>query len=417
MRKRLLFTILSGMFLMLALFGSLYIFSFQLNGNKKIEVLYQADYIDLGYKTFLSLGNLVKTESNVDTSKIGTYQVIYKLPFKTLVREVKVVDKEKPEIILEGESNIEVNVGSTYSEIGYRAYDNVDLDISDKVKIENNVDTNKVGEYQIIYKVEDNSNNKNEVIRNVKVVDKVSPVITLKGSNKVVIKINSLYDEDGYIANDNVDGDITNLVKTEKNVDYGKIGTYYIKYFCSDTSGNYTEAIRTIEVIENVDITYIKGILLVNKKYHLPSNYNPGVNKEAYDALLRLQNDALSLGYSLPLLSGFRSYETQKYLFNDYASRNGYEKANTFSALPGQSEHQTGLAFDIGEISDNFGNTESGIWLAENAYKYGFIIRYLKGKENITGYKYEPWHVRYVGNVAEEIYINNLTLEEYLGVA
>ena len=91
--------------------------------------------------------------------------------------------------------------------------------------------------------------------------------------------------------------------------------------------------------------------------------------------------------------------------------------ADTFSARPGTSEHQTGLAMDVGWIDDAFANTPAGIWLAENCYKYGFIIRYQKNKESITGYKYEPWHIRYLGkDIAKDVYESGLCLEEYLGV-
>ena len=261
------------------------------------------------------------------------------------------------------------------------------------------------------------SDNKTEVIRKIRVIDNIAPVITLKGSKKVTVKVNGNYEEEGYSAIDNYDGDITKNVKASRNVDFNKVGTYEIIYEVSDSFANKSLEKRIINVIENIEITYIKGILLVNKKYHLPANYNPGVNSEAYDALKRLQSDGMKEGYYLPLLSGFRSYETQKYLFNSYVKKDGVEKASTYSARPGQSEHQTGLAFDVGEISDCFGNTSAGIWLSENAHKYGFIIRYLKGKEAITGYKYEPWHIRYIGSAAEEIYNRGITLEEYLGVA
>ena len=95
----------------------------------------------------------------------------------------------------------------------------------------------------------------------------------------------------------------------------------------------------------------------------------------------------------------------------------GQELTDTFSARPGHSEHQTGLAFDVGAIDDDFANWPSGIWLKENAHKYGFIIRYPKGKQHITGYKYEPWHIRYLGvDLATKVYNSGLTLEEYLGI-
>ena len=419
MKKKLIMIISSGIFILLVLFGSLYTFSFRLNGKNKIEVAYGDNYKDSGYKAnilFISLKKLVKTKNNVDTSKLGVYKVVYELPFKTLVREVSVVDNTPPTITLNGEEIQELTVNTEYQELGFSALDNVDLDVTDKVSIENNIDNTKLGEYNIIYRVEDTSGNIFEKTRMIKVIDNIAPIIKLKGSKKVTIKLNQNYDDEGYIATDNYDLDLTDKVKVERNIDNTKVGTYNIKYSVSDNSNNYTEEYRTIEVIENVVITYIKGILLVNKKYHLPANYNPGVNSEAYSALKNLQNDAAANGYSLPLLSGFRSYSDQKYLFNSYVAKDGIERANTYSARPGESEHQTGLSFDVGQISDNFGNTASGKWLAENAHRYGFIIRYLKGKESITGYKYEPWHIRYVGSAAEEIYNMGVTLEEYLGV-
>ena len=108
-----------------------------------------------------------------------------------------------------------------------------------------------------------------------------------------------------------------------------------------------------------------------------------------------------------------------KQLYNTYVRRDGEENANRYSAMPGYSEHQTGLAIDITNERTNrsigswFNDTPQASWLYENAYKYGFILRYPEGKEDITKYSYEPWHIRYVGNIASYIYNNNLTLEEY----
>ena len=101
-------------------------------------------------------------------------------------------------------------------------------------------------------------------------------------------------------------------------------------------------------------------------------------------------------------------------MYNQYVARDGVEAANRYSAQPGYSEHQTGLAFDIGSIDNNYGNTPAGQWLAENAHAFGFIIRYPQGKESVTGYMYEPWHVRYLGNaVAQQVYTSGLTLDVY----
>lgn len=164
-------------------------------------------------------------------------------------------------------------------------------------------------------------------------------------------------------------------------------------------------------------ITYINGIMLVNKKYSIPQNYAPGLQNIAYSAFLDLKKDAAVAGFNIELLSGYRSYETQERLYNNYVATYGQAEADTFSAKPGTSEHQTGLAMDVGWIDDAYGDTPSGKWLAENCYKYGFIIRYPKNKESITGYKYEPWHIRYLGtDIAKDVYNSGLCLEEYLGV-
>lgn len=164
--------------------------------------------------------------------------------------------------------------------------------------------------------------------------------------------------------------------------------------------------------------TYIKGILIVNKTYALPANFANGNDPTALAALRKLQAGATSAGYSIPLLSGYRSHQKQIELYNRYVARDGKDAADTYSARPGHSEHETGLTFDIGSVDDNYGNTSAGKWLAEHCHEYGFIIRYPKGKESITKYQYEPWHVRYVGvKAAEEIHNKNITLEEYLGIA
>ena len=155
----------------------------------------------------------------------------------------------------------------------------------------------------------------------------------------------------------------------------------------------------------------------MNKNIPLPKDYNAGLNKKLILAYYRMKCCALKDGIKLKIISGFRSYEYQEKIYNIYVKEFGEERANTFSAKPGYSEHQTGLAIDICEDSDKFIGTKEAKWLQENAYKFGFIIRYPKGKEEKTGYKYEPWHLRYVGKKhAKKIYCNNITLEEYLGL-
>lgn len=165
-------------------------------------------------------------------------------------------------------------------------------------------------------------------------------------------------------------------------------------------------------------VTYVNGILIANKTYSLPSSYNPGaLTAETQAAFNRMKNDAAAAGLNLWVCSGFRSYSYQDQLYNSYVARDGKAAADTYSARAGHSEHQTGLALDINMASDAFIGTPEAKWIAANCYKYGFILRYPQGKQNITGYKYEPWHVRYLGTeTAKAVYDSGLTLEEYLGI-
>lgn len=340
---------------------------------------------------------------------------------KDIINKIK--DK-KGSFKLKGSVSEVVEVKSQYNDNGYI------LKESGKVIKINDIDISKIGKQKIIYKLSTDLYNK-YIIRNVSVVDTTKPVIELKGKEEVNIYEDDKFEDDGYTASDNYDGDITESVSIEGSVDTKKEGKYELIYKVKDSSGNEGVAKRVINVkkkvvssnnasyseIEAKDLTYINGILIVNKKYGLPKDYNPGVNAEALAALKSMQSAASALGLNLSLLSGFRSYQTQSSVYNNYVSWYGQASADTFSARPGHSEHQTGLAFDIGKLENSFGETASGKWLAENCHLYGFIIRYPKGKQNITGYKYEPWHVRFLGvDIATKVKNSGLTLEEYLGI-
>lgn len=181
----------------------------------------------------------------------------------------------------------------------------------------------------------------------------------------------------------------------------------------------------TITVVEeekksddNYTNKYIDGILIVNKTYGLTSGYNPGgLTPECASAFENLRRAAAEEGLNIYIESGFRSYEEQVNLYNMYVQRSGKEAADTFSARPGYSEHQTGLTIDCNDASDSFRYTAEAEWLAEHSWEYGFIIRYPLGKESITGYKYEPWHIRFVGKgLAKELYENDETLEEHFNI-
>ena len=132
-----------------------------------------------------------------------------------------------------------------------------------------------------------------------------------------------------------------------------------------------------------------------------------------------MKNDATSIGLNIWIQSGYRSYEYQQGLYEKYVSRDGKQQADTYSARPGHSEHQSGLSFDLNSVNDSFAATDEGKWVQDNAYLYGFIIRYPKDKSNETGYKYEPWHLRYVGkDLASKLYNNGdwITMETYFGI-
>ena len=175
-----------------------------------------------------------------------------------------------------------------------------------------------------------------------------------------------------------------------------------------------------------IDTDMSDGYLIICNKYHkLKDNYEPDLvslsgygggqmERVAASFFKKMSDAAKKEGISIYNVSGYRSFNTQKSLYNSYVNRDGKEKADTYSARAGTSEHQTGLASDINSVSSSFENTSAFKWLKNNSYKYGFILRYPKGKEFITGYMYEPWHFRYVGEeVAKIIYEKDITYEEY----
>lgn len=184
-----------------------------------------------------------------------------------------------------------------------------------------------------------------------------------------------------------------------------------------ETTHAATDAPPAEEPAPEAGLTYVGGILIVNKTYSLPADYNPGADPEALAALNTMFSAAASEGLSLWVKSGFRSYNDQLWQYNYYAERDGVALADTYSARAGHSEHQSGLAFDLNSLYTSFADTAEGQWLAANCHKYGFIIRYPAGKEHLTGYMYEPWHVRYLGvDNATAVFESGLCLEEYLGI-
>ncbi|VTY25054.1 LD-carboxypeptidase LdcB/DacB [uncultured Streptococcus sp.] len=194
-------------------------------------------------------------------------------------------------------------------------------------------------------------------------------------------------------------------------------GRYYV-----DGSGLWNSNSDLNTKVTNKGLYYsVQGkydeILVVNKHYPLSKDYNPGENPTAKAAFLKLIAQMQKEGYAVSNnYSGFRSYGTQAQLYQSYVNREGQAAADRYSARPGYSEHQTGLAFDVIGTNGHLVEDESAAqWLLDHAADYGFVVRYLKGKESVTGYMHEEWHLRYVGKEAKEIAASGLTLEEYYG--
>ncbi|MGN0621202.1 MAG: D-alanyl-D-alanine carboxypeptidase family protein [Porcipelethomonas sp.] len=171
------------------------------------------------------------------------------------------------------------------------------------------------------------------------------------------------------------------------------------------------------EIVNEDGLTYVDGILIANKTYSLPADYDPGVDPEALEAFERMQADAAAEGLDIYISSDYRSYYDQERIYQGYCEYDDPEVVDTYSSRPGHSDHQTGLTFDLNTIDDSFGYTPESDWVSANCYKYGFIIRYPENKEEYTGYQYEPWHIRYIGvEKAAEVYESGLSLEEFLGI-
>lgn len=207
------------------------------------------------------------------------------------------------------------------------------------------------------------------------------------------------------------------------------------------TDGNAVSRIDKIADIASGEIVDKSSeyMVLVNKKHGVKEDYRPDdlisvkaaadgrkpeyqmLRKAAAEAFDELVEAAANDGYTIKITTGYRPYSFQKELYDKTVRENGKAYASKYSAKPGYSEHQTGLAADVSSPSvqykllEKYGETPEGKWIAENAHKFGFIIRYKDGTQEITGYEYEPWHIRYVGKIpAGYIYDKQITLEEYL---
>lgn len=363
---------------------------------------------------------------------------------------------ESKHVVIEFYENPEVNVNETADNYQFiKTLKNCKI-LTEKTEI----DTSKVGKQSIDLEIKPSFGRKYVTVYYVSVVDRESPKIlftdfweTTEGEEIDLLK--------GVSATDNSNEEIT--VTIEGDYDFKTPGEYTLKYVACDSSSNKTEEEFTLKVKEKEKVvatvapvtqptpttpstekepttkyetvtfttskgfsgitrdgvTYIDGYLIANKTYSLPSSYGNGITGETQKAFNTMAAAAKAEGLNIYIVSGFRSYDYQKGLYNRYANRDGKAAADTYSARPGHSEHQSGLSMDVNSVSNSFAKTPEGKWLAANCYKYGFILRYPEGKTNETGYIYEPWHFRYVGtDLAEKLYNGGdwITMESYFGI-
>ena len=337
--------------------------------------------------------------------------------------------KENNKLQIDLISNLNVEINSEVSLLSFIK----DIKNGEILTEDTTLDTSKIGTKKLEILIKDKFNKEEKYSFNINIVDTTEP--TIKGNTELITYIGKNIDLlKDVSATDNSNEDIT--VSIEGEYDINNIGEYPLNYIATDSSGNKSTSSFTLKVIKDPNnytfktskgynakvidgITYIDGILIANKTYKLPSSYGSGLTKETKNAFNLMDADATALGLNLYISSGYRSYYDQKYIYNNYVKKDGQKEADTYSARAGHSEHQTGLAFDLNSINDSFTNTPEGKWVHDNCYKYGLILRYPKGKDDITGYMHESWHLRYVGiDLATKLYNNGdwITLEEYFGI-
>ena len=232
-------------------------------GEQTIVIGLKEEYKDQGAVAILNekdISKNIKKEGKIDNTKIGDYTITYSvtnqrgLKKQKIKRTIKVIDKEKPTLKLKGKQTLETEYGKDYKEPGYTAIDNYDGNITSKVKIIGEVNTNKLGTYKLKYQVSDASLNIDEKTRTIKVVDKTPPEITLNGKERITIKLNSEYKEPGFSSIDNYDGDLTDKVTISGNIDTTTLGVYKLLYEVTDKNGNYSSKYRIVQVGDQTDI-------------------------------------------------------------------------------------------------------------------------------------------------------------------
>ena len=245
---------------------------------------------------------------------------------------------------------------------------------------------------------------------------RIEKLLTTEKNEKLINILNEKYflikNLDKYIAYSDKNPEIS-LTEVIALVNVHRDQDYYENMEAADTSKGNTMLVNKYNALsKDYEVEDLKTI---SKTYSYGDNKK--LNKEAYDAFISLADDAKKEGYTILIVSSYRTYQDQEDVWKDYKASFGTKKADAYAARAGSSEHETGLAIDVADYNDKndkFEATERFKWMQTNAHKYGYILRYPKGKENITGYSYEAWHYRYVGiDTATKVYNEGITYDEY----
>lgn len=379
--------VLSIFFIILGLF--LFKPNIYLIGDSTIKIDYNSKYKDPGVKVKDVFNNeydyKIKVKSNLNTKKLGTYKIEYKsnkvFLNKKRVRTIKVIDRKKPKITLNGKKDYYICPNSNYIEPGYNAYDDYDKDLTNKVEV--------IEEYdKKIYKVQDSSNNKVKVIRNIIEKDIEKPSINLIGSSEVHIAIGGNYKEEGYEVLDNCDGNLSKMVKIKNNVDYNKPGTYEIEYSVSDNSLNETIVKRKVvvesrrNIYENKTIyltfddgpsEYTEKILDILKSNNIKATFF--VTNHGNDEIIKRENDE---GHTIGIHTASHNYS--------YIYFNKDNFFNDFNIVKERIKRITGNNTKYTRFPGGSNNTVS------NKYNYG-IMNTLKSDVTNNGYIYIDWNI------------------------
>ncbi len=364
-----------------------------LNGKEVTEIIYTNNYKEAGVKAYFlgkDITRNIKIKSNVKNKKIGTYEVVYYLddffiPISKK-RTVKIIDKEKPELSLKGEKKVFLCPGREYQEDGFSATDGYDGDITKNVKTIKEKD-------RIIYIVKDSSNNEKRAIREIIYKDKEKPSIQFNGLNEINIALGTSFQDPGYSASDNCDGDITKSVKISGNVDTNKEGTYTLTYKVTDLMGNSTEINRKINVYKNITpnpgvqkpgvvyLTFDDGpkegttniILDILKEENVKATFF--VTNKGPDELIKR---AAEEGHTVGLHTASHDYA------NLYSSTEAY--FNDLYAVESRVKRVTGFDSKIIRFPGGSSNTVS------RRYSKG-IMSFLTNEVLRRGYRYYDWNI------------------------